>query len=434
MSNLFLIIQREYLQRVRKKSFIITTFLLPVIMLVLMVLPALLMNLDFSGPKSIGVVDQSGLIARHLTGDEDYKFVMLDVAPDSMAADTDYDAFLIIAPDIIENNNDVALYTHGPSSLSMESMIASQMERAIEDYRLSQLNMEGVREILQEIQANVTPATYRLDQGDEVVSSSTGMSFAIGMIMSIVLYFFLMMYGNMVMTSIIEEKSNRVLDLLVTSVKPTDLMLGKIIGVGLVALTQVFMWAALIVIISVSVLPFVLSPEIVSEVSAFNATQGNIDSVIDTDALQALSYVMNPWNIIALFSWLILFLVGGFLLYASIYAAIGSAVDNVQDASQLQSFVIVPLIIGFVMATSVANDPMSSMSTWLSMIPFTSPMVMMTRIPFGIPTWEIVVSLVILYLSFIVLTWIAAKIYRIGIFMHGKKPNIKDLIAWMKYK
>ena len=212
-------------------------------------------------------------------------------------------------------------------------------------------------------------------------------------------------------------------------------MLGKICGIGLVAVTQILIWGVLIAAMSAFVLPAIIPDTALTEMSALNA--GTLDATsasMDVEILQAMSLMSNVGYILQLFGLLILFLIGGFLLYAAIYAAIGSAVDNIQDASQLQSFVIFPIIIGIIFGMTAASDASSPAAIWTSFIPFTSPMVMMARVPSGIPMWEIGLSLAILYASFLLMVWIAAKIYRVGIFMYGKKPSIKDLIRWARYK
>ena len=239
----------------------------------------------------------------------------------------------------------------------------------------------------------------------------------------------------MVMTSIIEEKTTRVLEIVVSSVKPMQIMLGKICGICLVAVTQIIIWAVLIGAMSAFLLPAIIPAEMATDMATMSAAGGDLSTVTtDMDTLQAVAMLSDVGYIIRLFGMLLLFLIGGFILYAAIYAAIGSAVDNIQDAGQLQSIVIFPIIIGIIFGMSAANDPMSSLSVWMSMIPFTSPMVMMARIPFDIPGWQIACSLVILYASFFGMVWLAGKIYRVGIFMYGKKPNFKELIRWMRYK
>lgn len=211
-------------------------------------------------------------------------------------------------------------------------------------------------------------------------------------------------------------------------------MFGKIIGIGLVAITQIVIWGVLMAFISTLVLPAILPGEVLSQVTQMRAGTLEMGQVDNYETLNALSILTNVGFIIQLFLWLILFLVGGFLLYAAMFAAVGSAVDNIQDASQLQSFILIPIIIALVVSVSIGNAPNSAMAFWLSMIPFTSPMVMMSRIPAGIDLWQPWVSAVILYASFIFMVWFAGKVYRIGIFMYGKKPNIKDLIKWAQYK
>ena len=260
-------------------------------------------------------------------------------------------------------------------------------------------------------------------------------SYAIGTLLSLVLYMFLLMYGQMVMTSIIEEKNNRVLEVMVSSVKPTQLMVGKILGIGSVAVTQIAIWGVLISSAVGILLPMLLPADIMAQATALNA--GTLDSSasnVDADLLGVIAAAGNVAYIVKLFALMAAFLLGGFLFYASMFAAIGSAVDNIQDASQLQTAAIMPIIIALVISMSVATDPNSPLAFWTSLLPFTSPMIMMMRIPFGIATWEIALSLGILYISIIGMIWIAAKIYRVGIFMYGKKPSLKELIRWINYK
>ena len=259
--------------------------------------------------------------------------------------------------------------------------------------------------------------TFRLDQEEETATSSM-LSYAMGFMATFILYMFIMLYGNMVMNSIIEEKNNRVLELVVTSVNPTWLMMGKIIGVGLVAVTQMLVWAGIILICSGWVLP------------ALSAMASGADGSM----MAAMSQLTDVGFMSQYLLYLLLFLVGGYFFYASIYAAIGSAVDNLQDASQLQTVAVLPIILAFVISMTVVNDPNSTLAMWTSFIPFTSPMVMMARMPFGIAGWQMAVSLVLLYAGFVGMVWVAAKIYRVGIFMYGKKPTFGDLMRWVRYK
>lgn len=434
-SKIGIVIKREYLERVSKKSFIFTTILMPLFMAAIMIAPALITMFSTPELKHIAVIDDSGIIAPTLKNGDGVEFISINNPIEVAKANDSIDGILVINRDILTSPTGVTLYTHDASSMLIEQNITSQIEKTIEDNRLKNYNIENLDQIINEVDADITLTTYRINEEAEDSTSSSTLSYIIGMIMSLLLYMFLLLYGQLVMTSIIEEKNNRVLEIMVSSIKPGQLMMGKILGIGSVALTQVLIWGIIIVSMSAYVLPSIIPAEIMGEVNAFNAGSLNAATANnDIEILQALSIISNVGYVVNIFVYLILFLLGGFLFYAAMNAAIGSAVDNVQDASQLQSVVMIPIILGLVMSMSVINDPNSTFATILSMIPFTAPMTMMTRIPFGIPTWEIITSLIILYLSFVGMVWLSAKIYRVGIFMYGKKPSIKELIKWVKYK
>lgn len=435
-SKIGIIIRREYLERVSKKSFIISTLLMPLLMLGMMVAPALIMTLSTPEAKTIAVIDNSNIVGKFLESNDEVKYLPTDIPLDSALANNDIDGVLFIDENIMTLPTGARLYTNGPASISLEQDITSQIENTLETERLKSYDIENLDKILDAVKSDISLQTFRNDHDAEDTSASSSMlSYIIGLLMTFLLYIFLLLYGQMVMTSIIEEKNNRVLEIVVSSIKPAQLMMGKIVGIGLVAVTQVLIWAALISAISGMVLPNILPAEVMNEVNAYN--NGTIDittAANDTDMLHAISTLSDVGYILGIFGFLMLFLIGGFLFYSSIYAAIGSAVDNIQDAGQFQSIVVFPIIIGLILATSIVSDPNSTMATVMSMIPFTSPMIMMARIPFGISTWEIITSLVVLYVSFVVMVWMAAKIYRVGIFMYGKKPTVKELLRWINYK
>ena len=436
-SKIGIIIAREFLQRVTKKSFIITTILFPVLMIGLMIAPALIMAFSTTETKESYVIDHSGIVAQNLKSSDEVSFVIADEgAPDTLRTHGNSYGVLFIGNNIVEKPGNVQLYTGEASSMAVERTITSQMEEIIKDEKLKQYNIENINEILRNVETTVTLQTFRTDSDNEESTSSSSMvSYAIGTLLSLVLYMFLLMYGQMVMTSIIEEKNNRVLEVMVSSVKPTQLMVGKILGIGSVAVTQIAIWGVLISSAVGILLPMLLPADIMAQATALNA--GTLDSSasnVDADLLGVIAAAGNVAYIVKLFALMAAFLLGGFLFYASMFAAIGSAVDNIQDASQLQTAAIMPIIIALVISMSVATDPNSPLAFWTSLVPFTSPMIMMMRIPFGIATWEIALSLGILYISIIGMIWIAAKIYRVGIFMYGKKPSLKELIRWINYK
>ena len=258
--------------------------------------------------------------------------------------------------------------------------------------------------------------------------TSTVASWAMGLILGMLLYFILIVYGQQVLQSVIDEKQTRVLDVMVTSCTPFELMMGKILGIALVAALQIVIWAVLVIGASAFVMPMIMGN------SGMDAMTAAASAASDPEVVGIMSKLTNVGYLAGLFLELLLYIVGGFLFYASMYAAIGSAVDTPQDAAQFNGIIMMPVIVAIIVMMNVMNDPNSDMVFWCSMIPFTSPIVMMARIPFGIPTWQVIVSLVVLYISFLLMTWLAGRIFRVGVFMHGKKPTWKDLGAWIKMK
>ena len=439
MSNVSIIIQREFNERVRKKSFIITTILMPVLMIVLMIAPALIMEYSRGEQKTIAVIDDSGLVAPQLQSNEELRFEPTDLTTEEARRSlTDRFGVLYIGSDILENPSDVKLYANASSSLSIESNITDQIEDILEAEKLKAYHIDNLQQILDEVKTTVTLQTFRNDKLQEAESQaqSSTVATAAGYILGFVLYMFLLIYGSMVMQSVIEEKNNRVLEVVVSSVRPFDLMLGKILGVALVAVVQVLIWGVLIFAVGAIVLPQLMPAEMMAGVQAMQ--QGMPDAAamgdMDPEMLQAVAAVTDTGYILKIFVCLLLFVFGGYLLYSAMFAAVGSAVDNVQDASQLQMPVTLPIILALLMMLAVIKDPNSSLAFWFSIIPFTSPVVMMARIPYDIPLWEIVLSLVVLYASFVAMVWFAGKIYRVGIFMYGKKPTFKELLKWVRYK
>lgn len=438
MSNISIIIGREFNERVRKKSFIITTLLMPVLMLVLMAAPALIMNFSKGELKRIAVIDESGLVAPALESNEEIAYEPTSLTTDEARRElTDFFGVLYIGSDILQNSSNVRLYANSSTSLSIESDITGQIERILEAEKLKNYHIDNLQQILDEVKTTVTLQTFRNDksQEEDAQSQSSAVATATGYILGFVLYMFLLIYGSMVMQSVIEEKNNRVLEVIVSSVRPFELMMGKILGVAAVAVVQVLIWGVLIVVAGSVVMPQLMPADAMASVQAMQ--QGMPDAAMggmDSDMLQIVAALTDLGYIVRIFVCLLLFIVGGYLLYSAMFAAVGSAVDNVQDASQLQMPVTLPIILALLMMIAVIKDPNSPLAFWFSLIPFTSPVVMMARIPYGIPAWEVALSLVLLYASFVAMVWLAGKIYRVGIFMYGKKPTFKELLKWMKYK
>lgn len=408
-------------------------------MLGLMAAPTLIMLFGGSDRKEIVVIDDSHTIAPQLKSNDELLFTTEEGLTLKQAREQeDIFGVLWIGEDIVENNNNLKLYTNASSSLTLETSIISQLEDIIEDIRVKSQNIEGLDEIIRNIEANVTMTTIRNDlseDGKEEESTSSTMTYLLGLFLGMILYMFLLIYGSQVMTSVIEEKGSRVLDVLVSSVKPIQLMVGKITGVAAVAATQIVIWAVLIVGLGTMVLPALIPDDMMQSIEAVQ--RGDMTSVeagLDADMVSAISVATDTSTMAMMFIYLLLFLVGGFIFYSSLFAAVGSAVDSVEDSQQLQGPITIPIIISIMLSMSVLNDPNSSVAFWSSMIPFSSPVVMMARIPSEIATWEILLSLAILWLSTIVMVWFASKIYRIGVIMHGKKPSLKELAKWIVMK
>lgn len=388
-SPLSIIISREYLERVKRKSFIISTLLVPVFMVALMVAPAALMLLSEPETKAVSVIDQTGKIAQRLHGNGEVTFATSGAQLDSLRQNHDVDVIIVAEADAIDRpQTAITVYSRGSLGIATDSYITSQLNRAIEDVRLDAYNMGNIRQILREVEVDCSYPAIRLDREDESASSSA-VSYGIAMFLDMLLYMFILIYGQMVMNSIIEEKNNRVLELVVSSVKPKTLMLGKILGIGSVAITQIIIWAVIIGACTIWVTP--LMGEAVAS---------------DPETMAMFSQLSDGSFLASLLVYTLLFFIGGYLFYSAIYAAIASAVDNIQDAGQLSSVATIPVILGVVASMSVINNPASTLAVWVSIIPFTSPMAMMARLPFGVPFWQIAVSMAVLYASFMFLIWL----------------------------
>ena len=424
---MWLIIVREFMERARKKSFIITTLLTPLFIVGLMVAPSLMMMYGTSDQKQVMVVDRSGMVAERLVSTPDVLFVDQSHmskrdACQAFGQESGVFGILYIGSEI-ECRDSVQLITNEPSSMLMEESITQQINAIIEREKLLAYDIENLDEILASVATNVELATYENNgTGEEtsMESTSSGMNYALGMVLGMMLYMIVILYGQMVLTSLAEEKSSRVLDVMVTSSSPFQIMMGKILGIAMVAVAQIAIWAVLVIAASKFLLPALLSPEMLA------TNDMTMQAIVGTFG--------DTGYVTMLFGLLLLFMLGGFLLYAALYAAAGSAVDSVQEGQQYNTIIMMPLVLSVIVMMSVFNDPNSPLAFWTSMIPFTSPIVMIARVPFGIPTWEIVVSLLVLYASFIAVAWLAARIFRIGIFMHGKRPSWGELWRWIRTK
>ena len=444
-----IIISREYLNKVKKKSFIWTTLLVPILVAGLTIGIMVAMMNTKEKTKTIAVVDESGIVLPYLTDSETIHYQPLQgVALDSIKtnlASYGFDGVLAVGQlDTLEKTVPADLYSPKPFGMELVDNINARINRAVEDYRIASYHIEGLDQILKDVKANVRLRSYTVSDSGEEKISEAGVYSILSMILGIFLFMFITLFGGMVMSSVIEEKASRVVEVLVSSVKATELMFGKIIGIALVALTQFLLWIVLsVAIISIggAVIGFDKlagddATEMVSSMGGVDAEQ--LEAVTaQVSEESGLSTVVStltniPWGqLIGLF---LVYFVFGYLLYASMFAAIGSAVENEGDTQQLQLPLTIPLMLAYIIALYAFRAPDSSIAFWGSIIPFTSPIVMISRLPFGVPAWEIILSIVLLVLTFVLLAWASAKIYKVGILMFGKKSTWKDLWKWFKQK
>ena len=436
------VISREYLTRVKKKSFLLLTFLAPVLFAALCILPSLIMLATKEKVQRIAVVDRSGIVLPYLTDSETARYTdysAFDV--DSVKAGLDdlgMDGMLVISPlDSATRSVSVQAYSRKPLGMEFYGGVERRINQAVEDWRVSTYRIEGLSEILNEVKSDVKVAQFTLDDSGSETRTDSSIYMIISLVMGMVIFMFITMFGSMVMQSVIEEKSSRVVEVLISSVQAVDLMFGKIIGVALVALTQFFLWIVLTVIIVGAVFGL-LGPETLSgatemaamdpSAAALAASAGSGDAAVIVSTLAHLPV----GRLLVCF---LVYFVLGYLLYASLFAAIGSAVENEADTQQLQIPVTIPLMLGFFIAFYAASkNPDGGIAFWGSMIPFTSPIVMLARIPYGVALWEILLSVALLLLTFVGSAWVSAKIYKVGILMFGKKSTFKDLWNWLKQK
>lgn len=447
MSKISLIIQREYFTRVKKRSFIVLTFLGPLLMASIWIVPIYLSSLG-QETKIISVLDETGVFFDKFTGDENMQFVQavpqLKAAKENLNKMGNYALLYIPKPDLHIPNTAV-IYSEKQASLDVKNYIKGVMKKEIEAQKLASHGIDP--QTLLSIKTNVFISSIKIDGSGKEEKTSTEISMAVGMFSAILIYFFIFLFGAQVMRGVIEEKTSRIIEVIISSVKPFQLMMGKILGIALVGFTQFTLW-----VILTSTLVFGFQYVYQDELKAFKNSQVTETSQglfpetpVDTqklitetpaqdenigffiDALLAIDYA------VILGSFLFYFL-GGYLLYAALFAAVGSAVDSEADTQQFMMPITVPLILSIVMAQLIINDPHGSVAFWMSMFPLTSPIIMMLRIPFGVPYWEILVSGILLVIGFIFTTWVAAKIYRTGILMYGKKVNYKELWKWLFYK
>lgn len=449
MNKTFIIIKREFLSRVKKKSFIIMTIITPILMGALMVVPSLLATMGDTSVKKVAVADNSGIFLNKLQNSSNitYQYIKPNDVLSYKASmkSKGVDAILVIEPSIINNPKGARIFSNDDVSLETSSKIERAMEDIIKGEKMKTFNLENIDLILEKIKSKVDLETIKLDESGREKQSNTAVIMGIAYIFGFLMYMFIFIFGSQVMRGVIEEKSNRVVEVIISSVKPIQLMMGKIVGIAAVGLVQFLIWIILSVGIFMGVQGFINDSfakkmndqtQIGSVMTKGAPAQLNADELAKIkeeqgNATQIFSSISE--RIVPILVYFIVFFIGGYLLYSSLFAAIGSAVDNETETQQFMLPITIPLIIAIMVMMHAFQNPNSALSFWFSMIPLTSPIIMMARIPFEIPTWQILLSIFILYATIFFTIWMSAKIYRTGILMYGKKTSFKEMIKWIRH-
>ena len=446
MNKIGLIIRREYLTRIRKRSFIIMSIIGPILFASLMIIPAWMAMSEDQEEKRIAVVDSSHLFFNVIPETQYLKFDFLkntrlnDIKDNYKEAG--YYGVLYISHIVAQEPNSVVFYSDKQPSLGTKQHISNAMEQFVRDEKLKTYEIEDLDNILKSVRTRINIRTIKMSEGGVEKESNTGLVMVLGYAGGFLIYMFIFIFGAQVMRGVIEEKVSRIIEVMISSVKPIQLMMGKIIGIAMVGLTQFLIWVVmtffLVTIASTLFFPELnMSPTervVTQDIMSSSPIQSQTEEMSDemSEVMGIFSSLKSIDFGVMILSFMFYFL-AGYLLYAAMFASIGAAVDNETDTQQFMLPVTIPLILSILVVINAINNPDSSVVFWFSIIPFTSPVVMMARIPFGVPYWEIILSMTLLVAGFLGMTWVAAKIYRTGILMYGKKVNYREIWKWIRY-
>ena len=439
MNKFLLVASREFLTRVKKKSFIILTILMPFIFAALVFVPIWLSSIKDDDQKVVAVADKTGKYLANFKSDATYRFEPI-TDPDNNAYYTDttaYEAVIDIRTDLAKNPKGVAIYARNEVPAGLLSYVSNVLNEQVRHDKLTATCIAGLDKIIDDVLTEITIPTMKRNAEGDMTSSNTDIAIAAGFIFTFLIYMFVMSYGGMVMQSVMEEKTNRIVELMVSSVKPFQLMMGKIVGIAFVGFLQLAIWGIMLaVILTATGMIFGLSTAELSQTSSMSTMGMQAVPAMNTmpsESQQIFSALVNlPYAELGIC--FVLYFIGGYLLYASFFAAIGASVNEQEDSSQFMMPVVLIMIFGIYAAMGSAENTNGPLAFWASMFPLTSPIVMMVRIPFNVPLWQELLSLAILFATSFFFVWCSARIYRVGILMYGKKPSLKEMLKWMKYK
>lgn len=460
MNKIGIIISREYSKRVRKKSFILGTILVPILFAALIIVPALIAVWSENSGKHqlIAVADASGVIAQELKDTANISYSVIDLGEaenvkEDIQNDGAYYALLQISQLDSNNNASLSMYSKEQINMNTQMTVKGQVNDILRLKKLKSYNIPELEVIMDNITNDSKIKTYKVDDSAKEEKETSVVAYmGIGYISSFMIYMFIFMFGSMVMRGVIEEKNNRIVEIIISSVKPVQLMIGKIVGIALVALTQFAVWIILTVLIvtGASIATGANKLTDTKQITAIQNTPGAAAAVqmageatdlsVDADdedianEFQVILNSLTDMNLVGIVATFLIYFIFGYLLYAGMFAAIGSCVDNEADTQQLMLPVTAPLIIGLFIMLNAFQNPNSAVAVWGSIIPFTSPMVMVARFAYGVPAWQYILSVSLLVLTFLAMAWLSAKIYRIGILSYGKKASWKEIFKWLKFK
>lgn len=448
MNKIFLILQREFMTRVRKKSFIIMTLLTPIFFAAIMVLPSYFATMEDTELKNIAVIDNTGKYSAAIPQTEYLAFSFIANTPvdqvKNSLEESGYYALLTIDSTAEDMMPRLTIYSPKQPSIDVISHIENSLEKEIETRKLQSYNIANLDKILADVKTEVKLRSIKVTKSGEEKESNTLITMGIAYLLSFLMYMMVLMMGNQIMQGVIEEKNNRVVEVIISSVKPIHLMMGKILGLAAVSLVQIFIWIILTLGLSTVGINIITEKNHIANVAQVQgasqnvmveqgADQANMSSNVAPGEGENFISALKGQNYSLIIGGFIFYFIAGFLLYAAMFAAIGSAVENISDTQQLVMPITLPLILALVVMISGIKSPDGSLAFWFSIIPFTSPIVMLTRLPFGVPTWQLALSASLLVITFVVITWLAAKIYRVGILMYGKKYSWKEMWKWIRY-
>ena len=437
MSKIWIIIQREFMTRVKKKSFILLTILMPFIFAALIMVPLMLATIEGDEQKTVMVVDKTGRYVGSLKSTANYAFVpTADNKDEFYTEDSEVEAVVQITADLAKNPKAVTIYSPREVKAELLSYVETCLGEQVRREKLSAYNIPELETIIADIQTDFHVATVKRNAEGDETSSNTYIAMTAGFIFTFLIYMFVMSYGGMVMQSVMEEKTNRIVELMVSSVKPFQLMMGKIIGVALVGFVQLAIWGvmlSIILLVCSSIFGLSAAPNVPAVAGADMQMNAVAQQAASGEAAEIMSALMGlPYAELGIM--FVLYFVGGYLLYASFFAAVGASINAQEDSSQFIMPVVLIMVFGLYAAMYSAENTNGPLAFWASMFPLTSPIVMMVRIPFGVPWWEEVLSLGLLFATSMAFVWISARIYRVGILMYGKKPSIREMLKWVRWR